>query len=540
MTRTHPTDSGNLVVDSMTIGAGGLTIAGDLDVAGSTTLVSATTSGQVIIDLTNAEALLVRQDGDTGDIFTVNTTSGVSTFGSAATGHMTATAGDVMIGGELEVDGTAWFDGLASFYGTITFSGGSYGSIRQGVDDGIKFCLTATNGLANHHMIVTSEGNAAKDHDHETPSTDPTLFIHSATDPDTVNTQWLSFAHDQTDAVITSGLGNIKLSPASGVEITAGNLTLPANVRIVHSLATGSIGMANTSQTVETPFLYTGATSNQWVIAEYADRAFNFAHTQQTNPTMYIHSANQATDEWISLTHDQTNALIDAGTGVVEFGKATTTSATATALGGFIANTTAGVGYQLGGAGEGMGFRGITDQGTSLSLGVDGYGNNSLIITSDANKAKSHDHDTMQTNPTVYIHSATDPDTANTEYLALTHNQDNGLIGTGKGGIIMTAMIIGTQGTDVASANDATLTSDGNYFDVTGTTQTNTLSVPAGVTAGTFITLQFDANPVVKHATGGAGAQFALNGAADFASAAGDTLSLVYDGTVWRETGRKI
>jgi len=56
--------------------AGNVTIAGDLDVSGDTTVVDATTSGQVIIDVDNAEALLVRKDGDAGDVFTVDTTTG--------------------------------------------------------------------------------------------------------------------------------------------------------------------------------------------------------------------------------------------------------------------------------------------------------------------------------------------------------------------------------------------------------------------------------------------------------------------------------
>jgi len=99
------------------------------------------------------------------------------------------------------------------------------------------------------------------------------------------------------------------------------------------------------------------------------------------------------------------------------------------------------------------------------------------------------------------------------------------------------AMIFGKQGTDIASANDATLTLTGNYFDVTGATQINTL-IATGVQAGTQIILQFDSNPLIKHATAGAGAQFYLSGAADYQTAAGGTLTVTYDGTYWREISR--
>lgn len=42
---------------------------------------------------------------------------------------------------------------------------------------------------------------------------------------------------------------------------------------------------------------------------------FNFAHDIQANPTIFLHSVNQATDEWISFTHDQIDGLIQTGTG---------------------------------------------------------------------------------------------------------------------------------------------------------------------------------------------------------------------------------
>lgn len=96
--------------------------------------------------------------------------------------------------------------------------------------------------------------------------------------------------------------------------------------------------------------------------------------------------------------------------------------------------------------------------------------------------------------------------------------------------------IVQGQGTDIASANDATCLLDGNYFDVTGTTQINTLT--AGVQAGHAITLQFDGSVTVKHATAGTGAQLQLSGGSNFSATAGDTLSLIFDGTYWRETAR--
>lgn len=112
-------------------------------------------------------------------------------------------------------------------------------------------------------------------------------------------------------------------------------------------------------------------------------------------------------------------------------------------------------------------------------------------------------------------------------------------IKTGSGLVDFGGRVQGAQGNDIASANDMTIGTDGNYFDITGTTQINTISID-NVSAGTQITLQFDSNPVVKHNTAGAGASLLLSGSGDFASSANDTLTLMFDGTYWREIGRSV
>jgi hypothetical protein len=98
----------------------------------------------------------------------------------------------------------------------------------------------------------------------------------------------------------------------------------------------------------------------------------------------------------------------------------------------------------------------------------------------------------------------------------------------------------GLKGSDVASANDTTLSS-GNYFDITGTTQINAIAV-SGWQAGSEVTLQFDSTPTVKHNTAGSAgfASILLAGAVDFVAGTNDTLTLVYDGTTWREKCRTV
>lgn len=98
-----------------------------------------------------------------------------------------------------------------------------------------------------------------------------------------------------------------------------------------------------------------------------------------------------------------------------------------------------------------------------------------------------------------------------------------------------------SKGANVTAANDLTLGKDGNFFTITGNTQINGIA-SASWTAGNSITLLFSGAPTVKHNTA-AGAGFAslyLAGGADFSATADDLLTLVYDGTLWRETARTV
>lgn len=95
------------------------------------------------------------------------------------------------------------------------------------------------------------------------------------------------------------------------------------------------------------------------------------------------------------------------------------------------------------------------------------------------------------------------------------------------------------KGADVASAGDITLGTDGNFFDITGVTTINTISSTAWA-PGSVIFLQFDGSVTLANNTAGAGARLLLSGSANFAATADDTLTLIYDGTFWRELARTV
>jgi hypothetical protein len=96
------------------------------------------------------------------------------------------------------------------------------------------------------------------------------------------------------------------------------------------------------------------------------------------------------------------------------------------------------------------------------------------------------------------------------------------------------------KGADVASAAVLTLGSDGNFFDITGTT-TITHLVNTNWTAGARVTLQFDGACTVTHNSGtdtSTNVSLLLRGAVNMTTAAGDRLVLEYNGTNWLEVSR--
>ena len=75
-------------------------------------------------------------------------------------------------------------------------------------DAALDQSVLALEDAGGNQIVLTNDANSANDHDHNA-ATDPTLYIHSDTDPDSDNTQWLALRHDKTNAKITVGTGAI-------------------------------------------------------------------------------------------------------------------------------------------------------------------------------------------------------------------------------------------------------------------------------------------------------------------------------------------
>ena len=97
------------------------------------------------------------------------------------------------------------------------------------------------------------------------------------------------------------------------------------------------------------------------------------------------------------------------------------------------------------------------------------------------------------------------------------------------------SQILWAKGADVASASSITLGTDGNCFDITGTTTIVTIVVKQ---AGSIVILHFDGSVTLQEDTGGA--ENLKLGGSDINATAGDEVILKCDGTDWHFVGGSI
>lgn len=75
------------------------------------------------------------------------------------------------------------------------------------------------------------------------------------------------------------------------------------------------------------------------IITADGNIGFDHGHGIATNPTVFIHSANASTTEWVSLSHDQTDAQMAVGAGRLVLGGTTVSVSNAFALAGTLSPT---------------------------------------------------------------------------------------------------------------------------------------------------------------------------------------------------------
>ena len=240
----------------------------------------------------------------------------------------------------------------------------------------------------------------------------------------------------------------------------------------------------NTIQTADSMFIGVGADSNVLVIAQEADKNFDFAHSAVTHPRVVIHSANQSTSEWVGFTHNSTDAQIITGAGQLVLLPATTVSIgnLGTTSHGLAADdllvtgelevdgaiwadsdmTFADNAFLLFGAGQETAI--VFDTAhtlDSLTIVPDSTG---MVLAIVSSNFQGQDHVLAGRNdPTIMIFSDDDPDVSPNRFLGLSADNSNGII------------IVGTGNLNIESS-----AGQGQSMNISSTTETLTFAANPG------------------------------------------------------------
>ena len=131
---------------------------------------------------------------------------------------------------------------------------------------------------------------------------------------------------------------------------------------------------------------------------------------------------------------------------------------------------------------------------------------------------------------------------ASTAYMSFARNTAGGYLLAG-GATVEILDTYGYKGDNLTSAASMLTDRSGNFHLVTAANAIDYIQISEKA-PGSELVLQFAANPTLTHqavAAPGAGyAKLWLAGGINFVAAAGDMLTLIYDGTDWREKCRSI
>lgn len=165
--------------------------------------------------------------------------------------------------------------------------------------------------------------------------------------------------------------------------------------------------------------------------------------------------------------------------------------------------------------------------GTYFAVDVDGADNNQMVVS-------------IQEGSTSQVRGLSFSSGANNNHvidLLFDENLVQAINDLGEGNFIQFPS--GSPASATASANIIDIPFAGSLFEISG----NTGIVGANTSSaykGRIITLLFQSNPIITHKTGGAGENLILSGSVDFNATAGDTLTLITDGTDWIEVSRTV
>ena len=408
----------------------------------------------------------------------------------------------------------------------------SFGNTQAAPDVSISW---ETTGAEDHLSAVVASGagllvSSDADVDRSGSLAAGSTYLGVCSDDEASPTECLVGSHDGTDGIVASASGRLVLAPTGGLtSIRDANAdyfvtfsgTDPLNTNFVHNANAQNGYITTVSQSyLQTLMAIRGgagtAGGRQLIIGEFDNRVIDHDHATPTDPTLFIHSATSPdTDntQWLSLSHDQTNAIISSGAGRIALRPASsitsiqdsagTTEFTFNGAGAttseFNHNANNQTGYSIAVA------QALDQNVIGVRGGPSTSGGRQLILSEFDNRALDHDHATP-TDPTLFIHSATSPDTDNTQWVSLAHNQTNAVLGVGKGALSVSASLLLPDDGTIGSASDAdavkltavgnlahrgaiTLSTSTSDIDLTSTTHSTTFILDAVMADGQAITL---------------------------------------------------
>jgi hypothetical protein len=208
--------------------------------------------------------------------------SNTQTSGNVVSIKSTPGSASTAIVMRLEADGTNW---------------GSGSHVLEIIsDDDSCIPLTVNNGSANT-FLVTRPGNIQ--------TSGSLTFTSGGSIVSTANGDITLLPNGTGITIVGSGgtlhgLASQDDFVVTGQAAIGGTLWADSFIRMVSNNALGSDNLGqygafiprNTNQTPDAPVFTTGIASNSFLICEWDDRATDFSHAQQTNPTLFIQSAD--------------------------------------------------------------------------------------------------------------------------------------------------------------------------------------------------------------------------------------------------------
>ena len=256
------------------------------------------------MDSTDTACFLVEQNGVTDDTFSIDCANGkvgigtstpispLQVVGILTTPEINTTSGVLTLGGTGGANNE-----------NLTFD---FETTANRVDVGSSTGVTTT--MWSGDLVLQEEGDARVP---GISDTDPRFRIYSA-DATQAN-DYIEMYHDQTNANIDNGSGQMILNSASdiGFEAASGFFSFRDG-------STTVMRYWGDTATDQMQITLPDASGNQLIITNDDNRTDDHDHAVQTNPTLYIHSdesPDTAPNDYLALYHDQTDANIDIGAG---------------------------------------------------------------------------------------------------------------------------------------------------------------------------------------------------------------------------------